>query len=258
MKAQFGQHIGIDYSGAKTATSRLPGLQVYAATNHHPRRISPPAARVRNWTRREIFNWLLQQAAGPRRFIAGIDHGFSLPISYFKRYQLDTWHGFLADFHQHWPTDANNISVDDIRRGARCARTRAGPATELRLTEQWTSSAKSVFQFDIQGSVAKSTHAGLPWLHHLIAEAKHAIHVWPFDGWQIPPDKSVIAETYPSILRRRFARQNRTIDQHDAYSTARWLSEMDERGFLNRYFDPPLTNRERRIADREGWLLGIL
>jgi hypothetical protein len=27
--------------------------------------------------------------------------------------------------------------------------------------------AKRVFLFDVQGAVAKSTHAGLPWLHEL-------------------------------------------------------------------------------------------
>jgi hypothetical protein len=33
-----------------------------------------------------------------------------------------------------------------------------------RLTEERAGSAKSVFHFDVQGSVAKSTHAGIPWL----------------------------------------------------------------------------------------------
>ena len=42
-----------------------------------------------------------------------------------------------------------------------------------------------------------------------------------------------------------------------AYSIARWLHEMDQRGVLGRYFHPPLTNEERGIADREGWILGI-
>ena len=36
----------------------------------------------------------------------------------------------------------------------------------LRLTEERAGSTKSVFQFDVQGSVAKSTHAGIPWLLH--------------------------------------------------------------------------------------------
>ena len=47
--------------------------------------------------------------------------------------------------------------------------------------------------FDVQGSVAKSTHAGLPWLRHLRRECKRSVHFWPFDGG-IPEGSSVVAE----------------------------------------------------------------
>jgi len=49
-------------------------------------------------------------------------------------------------------------------------RKRMGETTWLRLTEQWTATAKSVFLFDVQGSVAKSTFAGLPWLLYLLGK----------------------------------------------------------------------------------------
>ncbi len=42
-----------------------------------------------------------------------------------------------------------------------------------------------------------------------------------------------------------------------AYSVARWLKDTCERGFLQRYLDPPLTEREREVAGLEGWILGI-
>ena len=57
--------------------------------------------------------------------------------------------------------------------------------------------------FDVQGSVAKSTHAGLPWLRHLRRECKRSVHFWPFDGWGIPEGSSVVAEIYPSLWTRR-------------------------------------------------------
>ena len=82
------------------------------------------------------------------------------------------------------------------------------------------------------------------------------VHFWPFDGWQVPKDKSVIAEVYPSIFRNRHPRENRTADQQDAYAITRWLTEMDERGALGLYFSPPLTDEERQVADLEGWILG--
>lgn len=83
------------------------------------------------------------------------------------------------------------------------------------------------------------------------------MHFWPFDGWDAPPDKSVVAEVYPSIFRNRYPRGDRNTDQQDAYATACWLRETDEHGFLDRYFNPPLTDEQRRIADLEGWILGI-
>ena len=102
-----------------------------------------------------------------RPFIAGIDHGFSLPLSYMRRFNLRTWPQFLNDFCKHWPTDAIDISVDNVREELKHQRGRVGTPDEFRLTERWTSSAKSVFQFDVQGSVAKSTHAGIPWIQQL-------------------------------------------------------------------------------------------
>ena len=250
-------HIGIDYSGAKTPTSRLKGLQVYAAEGETPQIVTSPSipeGKRWNWTRQEIADWLIEQARSGKRFIAGIDHGFSFPLRYFHRYELTSWQKFLDDFVEHWPTHEPNMYVDFIRDKKPA---RVGSNTEFRITEKWTSSAKSVFQFDVQGQVAKSTHAGIPWLKHIRDEVGEAVHVWPFDGWKVPDGKSMIAEVYPSIFRNRYPRDERTGDQQDAYAIARWLSEVDEQGFLGRYFDPPLTDEDRRIADLEGWILGI-
>jgi hypothetical protein len=44
---------------------------------------------------------------------------------------------------------------------------RMGNARWRRLTEERTGRAKSVFHFGVQGSVAKSTHAGIPWLRFI-------------------------------------------------------------------------------------------
>ena len=148
--------------------------------------------------------------------------------------------------------------VDFLREGEEGPPERTGKNDEFRLTEKWTSSAKSVFHFDVQGQVAKSTHAGLPWLRKMRKEVGDKLHIWPFDGWTVPSQKSVVAEVYPSIFRHRYDQGDRTADQQDAYSTARWLSEMDDRGFLGSYFGPPLTDNQRRQCDLEGWILGIM
>jgi hypothetical protein len=95
-------------------------------------------------------------------------------------------------------------------------------------------------------------------LRRIRNEVGDKVHFWPFDGWDVPDGKSVIAEIYPSIFRKRYPKEDRKPDQQDAYCVARWLTESDERGFLERYFAPPLTDEERKIADLEGWILGIM
>lgn len=261
-KPEFDLHIGIDYSGREAPTSRTPALQVYAAFDHEePRRILSPSSTdksYKNWCRKEIAEWLIKQAGKDITFIAGIDHGFSFPLSYFDRYRLKSWAEFLDDFCKHWPTDQDHTYVDFIRDRDEGPPDRTGSPQDFRLTEKWTSSAKSVFQFDVQGSVAKSTHAGIPWLKRISSEVGDKVHFWPFDGWEVPAGKSVIAEIYPSIFRKRYPKGDRRVDQQDAYCVARWLTETDERQFLTRYFDPPLTAEQRKIANLEGWILGIM
>ena len=273
----FDLCIGIDYSGAETPTSRLRELQVYAVKScGAPEPVKTPAIASflasdsrnphsipRYWTCAEIAHWLIGLAHDSERYIAGIDHGFSFPASYFKRYGLKTWPHFLDDFVRYWPTDQDHVYVDFVRDGMLARRggpppgARVGQTNELRLCERWTSSAKSVFQLDGQGNVGKSTHAGIPWLKRIRDEVGDHVHFWPFDGWQPTEGKSVIAEVYPSIFRSRYPKEARTSDEHDVYAVARWLSESASRGILDRYFNPPLTLEERRVAEIEGWILGV-
>ena len=138
------------------------------------------------------------------------------------------------------------------------AQKRMGESNWLRLTERWTATAKSVFMFDIQGSVAKSTFAGLPWLLYLQNWCKRPIQFWPFDGWEIPEGKSVVTEVYPALWMRRFDRDGRDGDEHAAYAAAAWLQRVDGDASLGSYFNPPLTPKERQAADIEGWTLGVV
>src|ERR1700704_4154412 len=107
-----------------------------------------------------------------------------------------------------------------------------GIARWRRLTEERAGSAKSVFHFDVQGSVAKSTHSGIPWLRFIRQRLGNRVHFWPFDGWIIPPGKSAIAEAYPALWKHAYAREGRTPDQHDAYTVAAWLQQGDREGRL--------------------------
>jgi|SRR5664279_5828586 len=106
------------------------------------------------------------------------------------------------------------------------------------------------------GSVAKSTHAGLPWLRHIRLHVP-TVHFWPFDGWDVPAGRSVVAEVYPSLCSRGFARRDRNEHQHDAFSVAEWMRRSDLDGTLADLLAPALAPAEREAAYIEGWILGI-
>lgn len=255
----FDLYIGIDYSGAETPDSLLRGLQVFAAAaGQEPQAIRNPAdaqAHRGIWSRRAVAQWLLAQVASGQRLLVGIDHGFSFPKSYLDRHQLRTWPEFLDHFQQRCTSGMADACVD--RNGPPQALP-IGRSDELRLCERWTCWAKGAFQFDVQGSNAMSTHAGIPWLRHLRGQAQDRIHIWPFDGWQLPErESSVIAEVCSPMLRERYPRADRTADEQDAYAAARWLAETAGRGVLERYLNPPLTHAERQVAALEGWILGV-
>jgi hypothetical protein len=256
MEPHFSRYIGIDYSGAETADSSCNGIRVFMAEgSNEPTQVQPPPSPRRYWTRRGLAEWLREEVDRDIPTLVGIDHAFSFPLAYFEKHRLPSdWQSLLEDFHHHWPTD--QVSVDSIRRGNNPPP--IGESTWLRLTERWTATAKSVFLFDVQGSVAKSTFSGLPWLLQLRTQCQRPLHFWPFDGWEIPEGKSVVAEVYPALWMRRFPRQGRDGDEQAAYAVAAWLQRVDRNGTLGTYFNPPLTPEERQAADIEGWILGVV
>jgi len=172
--------------------------------------------------------------------------------------RLGDWEDFLVDFQHHWPTDALNTYVSFIRDdNAGLGAKRTGNRGWFRLTEQWTPAAKSVFGFGVQGEVATSTHAGLPWLLYLRKHCKRPLHFWPFDGWEIPPGSSAVVEVYPSLWTRRFPKDGRDGDQQAAYVAAAWLQRADLSGSLSSFLKPTLTPDELEITRVEGWILGV-
>jgi len=254
----FTRYIGIDYSGAETANAGLKGLRVYLAEGSHPPLEVTPVSGRKYWTRRGIAYWLVDRLANEAPTLVGIDHAFSFPLRYFQAHGLPLdWPSFLHDFQQHWPTDADHTYVDFVRDGV-CGNgaARMGSSRWRRLTEEPTR-AKSVFHFDVPGSVAKSTHAGLPWLLFLWKQLGERVHFWPFDGWDIAAGRSAIAEVYPSLWNRNFPCGARTPDQHDAYCVATWLARADHDGSLARFLHPDLTAAHRAVAAVEGWILGV-
>ena len=191
--------------------------------------------------------------------LVGIDHGFSFPRAYFRRYELpeQDWDHFLKDFQNYWPTNEKGKQVSKIRKGK--GRCRYGESDWLRRTDTYAREAKSVFNF-VGPGVAHSTHAGIPWLKCIRERLGTSVHFWPFDGegWEIPPETSAIAEVYPALWKHRFSQGGRTNDEHDAYSVAGWLAHADQNGHLVKFLNPARSIEERDLAKTEGWILGTL
>jgi len=256
--SRFERYIGIDYSGAETSRSSLRGLRVYQGDRlTAPQEVQPPPSPRKYWTRRGIAEWLVDRLSENQPTLVGIDHGFSLPLRYFEQYGLPhDWSSFLDDFQRHWPTD-EDIYVCFVRDGssgngaARCGDPRWRRLTEIRVR------AKSVFHFNVQGSVAHSTHAGIPWLRYIRHKVGDRVHFWPFDGWSIPPNRSVIAEVYPVLWSRTFPSAGRTSDQQDAFVTAEWMRRADADGSLEKFLSPELQAEDRKTAEIEGWILSV-
>ena len=272
MKEQaFKRVIGIDYSGADTANKGLAGLAVYRVEGDGPAHgVVFPSKRTKHWTRRKIAQWLIEQLErGDQPTLVGIDHAFSFPERYFNKYPeaRGDWDTFLDDFCKYWPIWRKTkkgkewLNIDTVR----ISNKRLGNAEWKRLTDECTPSAKSVFDFDVkQGNVAKSTHAGIPWLRYIrqqLRDSEAKVHFWPFDDWDIPEGASVVAEVYPALWKGLFGprpEECMTRHQYDAYIIASWLSWGNQKGLLGYYFSPHLSPIECNRAKSEGWILGSL
>jgi hypothetical protein len=247
----FQQYIGVRYSGRKDPGDPIREIKVFAAVENHEifRELNQghPSGR---WSRRDLAEWLLAKVTSGEPVVVGLDHAFSFPQSYMDRNDLKSWSVFLRDFEANWPT--REVSVRELLPG----NPRTGDPDEHRLTGQWTAFPKSVFQFDIQDSLAKATHAGLPWIDYLRRAGDRA-HFWPFDGFEVPRGRSVLAEVRPARLRNRYRKEDLSAQEQDAYAVCAWFQERDQLGLLRPYFTPPLSPEEQDRARLEGWILGV-
>ena len=95
---RFARYIGIDYSGAQTPRSSLPGLRVYVAENVGPPvEVLPAPSPRKYWTRRGVAEWLVDTLGERTPTLVGIDHGFSFPMRYFEVNHLTPdWPAFIG------------------------------------------------------------------------------------------------------------------------------------------------------------------
>jgi hypothetical protein len=97
----------------------------------------------------------------------------------------------------------------------------------------------------------------LPWILFLKRQLGERLHVWPFDGWEIPAGKSALVEVRPAIWRDLVPVAGLNARQKDAFVTASWLKEADGSGELPDLLQPALSQPQRSVARVEGWILGV-
>ena len=251
--SMFSRYGGIDYSGKGKPTRAYSGIQVYmASSGNPPARQQRPNSAV-NWSRESLAEWLVGILEEPTPTIVGIDHAFSFPVDFLHEHRIANWEEFLPEFCKHWPADKQ--AVNDLKKGNQLL----GYPNLLRLTDRKTRSAKSVFRFGVNGQVATSTHAGIPWLKHLRSKLGNHVHFWPFDGFTPTLGRSVVAEVYPRLFRQCFNRPcGLSNDEYDAWMTCSWLRDNDLTAQLSTYLAPSLSSNESATVQIEGWILGLL
>jgi len=259
----FKRYIGINYSGAKSPSCNLRSLRIFLSDHNSGPDEMIRALNLKPWNRRDLaevmIDFLLEDNPEDSPTLIGINHGFSFPMRYFEAHHLEPdWPNFLADFRKHWPADEDDIYIDDILlETLGNAAARSGNTDWRRLTEERVG-AGSAFDFDAPGSVAKRTHAGLPWLLHIRDLTGGEVHFWPFDGWDIPAGRSAIVETWPALWNKRFPRGDRTAEEQNAYTISAWLRQTDLAGELPKFLKPSLLPGERTVAEIEGWMFGVM
>ncbi len=250
----YRNYLGIDYSGAGGPQQRLTGIRCFrASSGQEPIELLDDGA---FWSRASLYQHLRRWISESGPLLIGVDHGFSFPYAYFEAHGLSSWREALDDFLKHWPTD--RCSVQSLRSNCHDQK-RQGDARWRRETEK-RASAKSVFHFDVPGSVAKSTHAGLPWLLKLKMEFGSRLHVWPYDGLEPPAGVSVILETYPALWSGSLKDSvplDLGPDQRDAFVVAKRLMHADEADLLKVWFDHPASRLPPQQIALEGWILGV-
>ena len=171
MNPSFEQYIGIDYSGAQTPSSSLKGLRVYAADRPiAPKEVQPPASPRKYWTRKEIAEWLVERLSEDCRRSSA-----STTVFHFRLHtssSMDcrsTGRPSLTISSTTGRPTRTSTSISSVTASPETVRPGQAIPRWRRVTELRARTAKSVFQFDVQGSVAKSTHAGIPWLRYITA-----------------------------------------------------------------------------------------
>lgn len=191
--------IGIDWSGIAGPDQKKT---IFVAEARDGELIREP---VNGRTRKEVVDWLIEEAARDPNMIVGFDFGFSLPGWYLASLGI-------TSARELWERMANERLTPRMEKlglagwmkepeppfwSASKAASGLQPGQEYRRTEVDLRAPgiqpKSVFQLVGSGQVGRGSLYGMQELHRL---ADAGFSVWPFDEARLP----LVIEVYPRLF----------------------------------------------------------
>ena len=293
----FHTHIVVDWSARSQPSPVRPGKDAIwwaIARTDGGEKTAPEYARTRHEAIRRLARLVADELDAGRRVLVGFDFPFGYPAGVAghmtgRSSALALW-GWLCERIEDREDNGNNryavaAELNDAYPGVgplwgrppswslpaiphkASARTRrdAHPP-ERRIADRHATGAKTVWQLAYAGSVGSQMLLGLPALERLMADPlmRGRCAVWPFETGLHPPDApAVLAEIYPSLLRREIALRrgdDEILDRAQVRVNADAFAQLDARGGLAPLFagTESLSACERRLVEREeAWILGL-
>jgi hypothetical protein len=288
---RFTQFACIDWSGA--ATQHPPGIALASIGTE-----GPPALINANhkWSRHDVLDWILTQAAANENILIGLDLSFGFPFqdagAFFPEWAQSPnsaralWE-FIDQICADDPyfTAPSFLSHPQGKRHFRHSKEHIGDLFtggigRLRAVEHHQRTTKqgnswSCFNLVGAGQVGKSSLTGMRMLHHL----RGTIPIWPFDP--LPERGPVIVEIYTSMAARAAgipanrskirsedglrsalnafdAPMPTALDRMDDHATDALLTACWMRSIADQpqYWEPKPINLQ--IAQTEGWTFGVI
>ena len=266
----FHTHIVVDWSARSEPSPVRPTKDAIwwavAHTDGDAAR-APEYARTRHEALRRIARLVAQELDAGRRVLVGFDFPFGYPAGVAEHLTgracaLALW-DWLAERIEDAADNTNNRYHVAAEMNARY-RPGVGPfwgrpqswsyptipqkesertkrdthPRERRIADCHAKGAKTVWQLAYAGSVGSQVLLGLPALKRLLADPliRGRGAVWPFDtGLNVPDASAVIAEVYPSLLKKKVdARRHddEILDRAQVRVNAETFARLDARGGL--------------------------
>ncbi len=291
----FHTHVIVDWSArSKPSPDKLTKDAIWWAAARDGIVDEPAYARTRHDAVERLADFIASELNSARRVLIGFDFPFGYPAGVAAHLTgeasaLAFWDWLAARIEDAGDNTNNRF---EIAEAINCAYPGIGPfwgrpgtwpypevptresrrtgrethPPERRIADLHAKGAKTVWQLAYAGSVGSQVLLGLPALKRLIEDPRMdgRLAVWPFDtGLRVPEAPAVIAEIYPSLLRKEIKERKTGDEIHDAAQVrvnTEAFASLDALGGLGPLFEgaPFLDANERRIIEtEEAWILGL-